>query len=85
MQIDGPSLQGTECLFMSVTSVVPEATAGANPELTDKLQIPTLKSSKITWWFSFSNNPQECRKAVYPWCWMAFSEVFSFLHDNLPD
>lgn len=53
MQTDGPSLQGTECLVMSVTSVVPEATAGANPELIDKLQTPMLKSSKITWWFSF--------------------------------
>lgn len=53
MQIDDSSLPGTECLAVAVTSVIPEATAGANPELTDKLQTAMLKSSKIPWWFSF--------------------------------
>lgn len=53
MQIDGPSPKGTECLAMSETSVIPEATTGANPELRGKLQTPVLKSSTVTWWFSF--------------------------------
>lgn len=35
MQIDGPSLQGTECFVVSVTSVTLMAIAGANPALRD--------------------------------------------------
>lgn len=49
MQIDGPFLQGTEYLVVSVTSVILEALAGANPALKKiKLQTPMLKSRKIT-------------------------------------